>query len=62
MKPRTIVTLEGIFMLDASGFYVPADPPAAKSRWPLILYPLAAIGTSGAVFCLYRAVQAWVSA
>ena len=43
--------------LDGAGY--PADEPVAKSRWPLILYPLAAIGTSGAVFCLFRAWEAW---
>jgi len=46
--------------LDGAGY--PADEPVAKSRWPLILYPLAVIGASGAAYCLYRAGLALVGA
>lgn len=31
MKPRTIVTLEGIFTLDSTGFYQPYVEPEPKS-------------------------------
>jgi len=31
MKPQTIVTLEGIYTLDSSGFYQPYTPPEPKS-------------------------------
>jgi hypothetical protein len=53
MKPQTIVTIEGIYTLDSSGFYVPYIPPEPKSvTW--MYYWVGAVGIA--------ALVAWVIA
>ncbi|PBB75186.1 hypothetical protein CK227_10365 [Mesorhizobium sp. WSM4308] len=62
MKCQTISTLDGIFTLDDSGFYVPiVEPDPEISVWAFRTFWLAAI-----TFCIlvlfgagYCALQAW---
>lgn len=56
MKPQRISTLEGIFVLDDSGFYKPYTEPAPKSSG-LWLYAMAMAG-----FIIFAGIGAWVLA
>lgn len=55
MKPRTILTLEGIFVLDDTGFYKPYEEPEPKSSGVWAYFYVASVAAAvliGAYFVL----------
>ncbi|WP_181170987.1 hypothetical protein [Mesorhizobium sp. B2-1-3] len=60
MKPGTISTTDGIFVLDSSGFYQPYTEPEQKSSG-LWMYGVLVIAVGLFGWAAYRAVLAWMA-
>ncbi|MBZ9922832.1 hypothetical protein LB579_34840 [Mesorhizobium sp. BR1-1-7] len=64
MRKSTIVTLDGTFELDETGFYIPAEEPEQKASglWLVaigagVLFP----ASVGLFYAAYRAFEAWLA-
>lgn len=57
MKPARIATLDGIFVLDSTGFYVPLEPSRPGIAYPVLAGLIAAVTLAvGAGWALWQLV------